>query len=121
MYDVPKQFSFELHCKIHHAAHVSRIRREVQGSRVREILEEYINGLLQPTFDDFRIANEQLECDAPLTYLMRSQIVSGLAEGEYEKIMEYCEVQGEKLLRGVKAIEEEIRLGLEAEKAGLEE
>jgi hypothetical protein len=125
-YDVPPAFSFGFYCKIHAATRVFRIRREMSGSRVREILEEYIGGLQQPGFDEFRIANEQLEFDPPLIYLMRSQVVSvhlvkGLAEGEYGRIMEYCAAQGEKLLGEMKAIEAEIRLGLGGEKARLEE
>jgi hypothetical protein len=126
IYDVPTVFSFGFYCKIHAATRIFRIRREMQGSRVREILEEYIGGLQQPSFDDFRIANEELEFDPPLIYLMRSQVVSvhlveGLAEGEYEKIREYCAAQGEKLMGEMKAIEAEIRLGLGGENARLEE
>jgi hypothetical protein len=126
IYGVPPAFSFGFYCKIHAATRVFRIRREMQGSRVREILEEYIGGLQQPGFDDFRTANEELEFDPPLIYLMRSQVVSvhlveGLAEGEYDRIMEYCEAQSEKLLGEMKAIEAEIRLGLGGEQAGLEE
>jgi hypothetical protein len=110
IYDVPAVFSFGFYCKIHAATRVFRIRREMQGSRVREILEEYIGGLRSPSFEDFKIANEELEFDSPLIYLMRSQVVSvhlveGLAEGEYGKIMEYCAAQGEKLFGEMKAIE----------------
>jgi hypothetical protein len=126
IFDAPTKFSFDFYCKIHRATHVFRMRRELEGSRVRKVLEEYIGGLRQPTFVDFRIANEEIEFDPPLIYLMRSQVVSvhlveGLAEGEYGRIMEYCEAQGENLLKEMKAIEAEIRLGLAGEKARLEE
>lgn len=126
IFDVPTKSSFDLYCKIHRATRIFRTRREMLGSRLREVLEEYIDKLQRPTFHDFKIANEQLEFDAPLTYLMRSQVVSlhlvtGLAEGEYEKIIEYCAMQGERLLKEMEAIEGEITLGLKGEQARAEE
>lgn len=95
------------------------------GSRVRENIEEYIDGLQQPDLEDFKIACEELESDGPRTYLMRSQVlsvhlVSGLAKGENEKIMEYCEEQSGRVLEEMKAIEEEIRVGLEGEQGRVE-
>ena len=125
IFDVPATSSFKFLCKLHRATQVFRVRREFRGNRVRELLVEYIDGLKKPSFGDFELAEEELGFDPPLIYLMRSQVcsvhlVSGLAEGEYARISEYCEVQGERLMKEMRAIEAEIRLGLEGRKAGLE-
>jgi hypothetical protein len=57
--------------------------------------------------------------------MMRSQVlsvhlVSGLAEGEYDKIVQYCATQGTKLLQEMDAIETEIREGLWGKQDGQE-
>jgi hypothetical protein len=120
VFDVPKQFSFELYCKIHRATHVFYIRRELRDRKVRGSLVEHIGKLRETCFDDFKVAHEQLEFDPPLMYLMRSQVisvhlVSGVAVGEYDRIVAYCATQGMRLLKEMDAIEMEIRTGLNGE------
>lgn len=125
IFDVPAIFSFGFLCKLHRATHVFRVRRVFRGNRVRELLVEYFGGLQQPRLGDFELAEEELGFDPPLIYLMRSQVcsvhlVSRLAEGEHARIWEHCEVQGERLMKEMWAIEAGIRLGLEGGKVGLE-
>jgi hypothetical protein len=125
IFDVPATLSFGFLCKLHRATYVFRVRREFRGNKMRELLVEYIGGLKQPSLRDFELAEEELGFDPPLIYLMRSQVcsvhlVSGLAEGEYERILGYCGVQGERLTEEMRAIEAEIRLSLEDGKVGLE-
>jgi hypothetical protein len=125
IYDMPKKFTFDLYCKVHHATQVFHVRRELRGSRVRELLVEHIGSLQQPSFDDFKLAEEQLGFDPPLIYLMRSQVlsvhlVSGLAEGAYDKIIQYCATKGTRLLEEMDAIETEIREGLWGKQGGQE-
>jgi hypothetical protein len=125
IFDVPATSSFKFLCKLHRATQVFRVRREFRGNRVRELIVEYIDGLKKPSFGDFELAEEELGFDPPLIYLMRSQVcsvhlVSGLAEGEYARISEYCEAQGKRLMEEMRAIEAEIRLGLEGRKGGLD-
>ena len=120
VFDVPKQSSFELYCKIHRATHVFHIRRELRGRKVRRLFVDHIGKLRETCFDDFKIAHEQLEFDPPLMYLMRSQVisvnlVSGLAEGEYDRIVAYYATQGMRLLKEMDATEMEIRIGLNGE------
>jgi hypothetical protein len=57
--------------------------------------------------------------------MMRSQIlsmhlVSGLAEGEYDKIVQYCATKEEGLLKEMDSIETEIREGLWGKQDGQE-
>lgn len=124
IFSVPKQFDFAFYCKIHHADHAFRLRRELRGDRLRECLEEYICGLQQPTFEDFKIAEEELKVDPPLLYLMRSQaisvhLVNKLAEGEYDKIMDYCRAHEDTgSLQEMQAIEAQIQDGLERSQNG---
>jgi hypothetical protein len=87
---------------------------------VRGLLVDYIGKLRETCFDDFKVAHEQLEFDPPLMYLMRSQVisvhlVSGVAVGEYDRIVAYCATQGMRLLKEMDAIEMEIRTGLNGE------
>ncbi|KAM0690052.1 hypothetical protein Q7P36_008819 [Cladosporium allicinum] len=125
IFDVTSTLAFGFLCKLHRATHVFRVRREFRGNKVRELLVEYIGGLKQPSLRDSVLAEEELGFDLPLIYSMRSQIcsvhlVSGLAEGEYARILEYCEVQGGRLMKEMRAVEAEISLGLEDRKVGLE-
>jgi hypothetical protein len=125
IYDMPAKFTFDLYCKVHHATQVFRVRRELRGSRVRELLVEHIGSLQHPSFGDFKLAEEQLKFDPPLIYLMRSQVlsvhlVSGLAEGDYDRIVQYCATKGMRLLEEMDAIETEIREGLWGKQSGQE-
>lgn len=124
IFNVPKKFSFAFYRKIHRATSIFRLRRELRGDRLREHLEEYICGLRRPDFDEFKLVEEELGFDAPLLYLMRSQVVSvhlvnGLAGGEYGKILEYCSAkQDTRLLLEMKAIESQIQNGLDGSQGG---
>jgi hypothetical protein len=125
IYDMPAKFTFDLYCKVHHATQVFRVRRELRGSRVRELLVEHIGSLQHPSFGDFKLAEEQLKFDPPLIYLMRSQVlsvhlVSGLAEGDYDRIVQYCATKGMRLLKEMDAIETEIRERLWGKQGGQE-
>jgi hypothetical protein len=124
-FGVPEQFSFELFIKIHHATHVFHVRRELRGKKVRQLLVGHINGLRETCFEDFKLAEERLQFDQPLVYMMRSQVlsmhlVSGLAEGEYDKIVQYCATKEEGLLKEMDSIETEIREGLWGKQDGQE-